>query len=215
MDRRRRMAATWHSRRSQSRWTSKTFGAWLNWSIFSRLAMILSWISTKTDKCKTFIAHHCFFKGVIVNCDFKQNWFYNVFFQKLYETSKQFFTGKWTPEIVIRFLFLVLILLFGTYLLWLVFAKTSSKLKKALETAKENKRIRDARKGYDEQSLIFYKRVERALEQRFQTARLACETPWSSLTGVFNLERKHKTNRRQNMTRIFRQTPTRVERCVN
>ena len=130
-----------------------------------------------------------FFKGVIVRLsDFKQNFnFINVFFQKLYETSKQFFTGKWTPEIVIRFLFLVLILLFGTYLLWLVFAKTSSKLKKALETAKENKRTRDARKGYDEQSLIFYKRVERALEQRFQTARLACETPLEFLDRCFQL----------------------------
>ena len=93
-------------------------------------------------------------KGIVAYLKrFKQKFnFVNVFIENCYETIKQIFTGKWTPEAIVRFLFLILCLLLGAYFFYYLFAKMGSELKKAIETAKENRRIRESRKGYDEQS---------------------------------------------------------------
>ncbi len=119
--------------------------------------------------------------------------FFNGFVRKCRVTIKQVLTGKWTPEIAVRFLFIVLCLLMSAYFFYYLFAKTGSGLKKAIETAKEFRRVKGLRKGCDEQSFILYKQLELFLERRLQTIRLIYETPLEFLHRCFQKEDKERS----------------------
>ncbi len=154
-------------------------------------------------------------KGIVAYLKrFKQKFnFVNAFIENCYETIKQIFTGKWTPEAIVRFLFLILCLLLGAYFFYYLFAKMGSELKKAIETAKENRRIRESRKGYDEQSFALYKRLEQSLEQRLQTMRRIYETPIEFLNRCFQLE-DEKRNQSQTDSDSFYQTNADARRSL-
>lgn len=154
-------------------------------------------------------------RGLVVSLkNFKQKFnFINAFVEKCYETIKQIFTGKWTPETVVRFLFMTVCLLLGTYLVYYLCAKAGNELKKAIETAKENRRIRELRRGYDEQSFALYKRLERSLEQRLQTIRRVYETPMEFLNRCFQLE-DIKQDQLQTESNASRQTAEPIRRSL-
>ena len=155
-------------------------------------------------------------RGVVVSLkNFKQKFnFVNAFVEKCYETIKQIFTGKWTPETVVRFLFLIVCLLLGAYLFYYLCAKARNELKRAIETAIENRRIRELRRGYDEQSFALYKRLERSLEQRLQTIRRIYETPMEFLNRCFQLE-DVKRNQPQTESEASYQTNASARRSLH
>ncbi|MBQ9872923.1 MAG: DUF3488 domain-containing protein [Thermoguttaceae bacterium] len=114
--------------------------------------------------------------------------FVKTILKDVYNTAKNFATGKWTPDVVARFAFLISAFASLFFILWRLGAKFARALKKTLEEARENKRKLEAKRCWDERAAELYREVEKFFRERLQTTRLASETQREFLSRCFSLE---------------------------
>ena len=122
--------------------------------------------------------------------------FFKVFFSQLFETSKRFLTGDWTPVIVIRVLLSITMLCAISYFLRHTMLLMGAKLNRNRKQAQNHKTRRTFFKDCDETSAKLYNRVEKVLEAHLQIKRKEWETPREFLVRSFQLEDRRQVEKK-------------------